>query len=189
MGIASRYIRPTHDGSRPQFRRNISGLFHDLYTDPVYRRLLLPFEKKEIHFWSLLFFTGFILYQYFDLVAKYTPYWLGTHFVAIAVAIFSAAWIYRADLKPTPVVLLLSNLTFAVYLFHNWAWDPIKMLLTHLSIDLLPANIQALFGLLILSYIMHKTVEKWGVRLGQRLLQWRPNQRRAMPSDLSNTKT
>ena len=172
---------------------NFAGTFPAYFT--IYTPILFIgvfyylFEKKEIQLRSLLFFTGFILYQYFDLVAKYTPYWLGTHFVAIAVAIFSAAWIYRADLKPTPVVLLLSNLTFAVYLFHNWAWDPIKMLLTHLSIDLLPANIQALFGLLILSYIMHKTVEKWGVRLGQRLLQRRPNQRRAMPSDLSNTKT
>ncbi|MBB5608022.1 MULTISPECIES: acyltransferase [unclassified Janthinobacterium] len=145
------------------------------------------FEKKEIPLLLLLFFTAAILYQYFGQIALYWPTWLGSHFISIAVAIFSAAWLYRARLKPSPVVLLLSNLTFAVYLFHNWAWNPIKMVFAKLSINVLPPDIQALFGLFILSYLMHKIVEKGGVKLGQRLLQRLGQRRRGMPAGLSNT--
>ncbi|MFZ4873700.1 acyltransferase family protein [Janthinobacterium sp. Mn2066] len=143
------------------------------------------FEKKEIPLLLLLFFTAAILYQYFGQIALYWPTWLGSHFIGIAVAIFSAAWLYRARLQATPVVLLLSNLTFAVYLFHNWAWEPIKILFVKLSIDLLPPDIQALAGLFILSYFMHKTVEKGGIKLGQHLLQRLANRRRDRVAGLS----
>jgi hypothetical protein len=54
---------------------------------------------------------------------------------------------------------------------------------SQLSLKILPADIQALFGLFILCYIMHKTVERKGIQLGSQLLSNWKNRKRGMPLD------
>ena len=166
---------------------SFNGVFLGYFT--IYAPILFIgvyftlFERKEINLFWLILFIGAILYQYFEMIALYWPTWLGSHFVAIALSIFISAWIGRKHLQATPLVLLLSNLTFSVYLFHNWAWTPIKIFFEKLSLKILPADIQALFGLFILCYIMHKTVERKGIQLGSQLLSNWKNRKRGMPLD------
>lgn len=154
---------------------SFNGVFLGYFT--IYAPILFIgvyvtlFERKEINVFWFILFIGAILYQYFEMIALYWPTWLGSHFIGIAFAIFTAAWIGRKQFQATPLVLLLSNLTFSVYLFHNWAWNPIKILFEKLSLNILPADIQALFGLFIICYIMHKTVERKGIQLGNKLLK------------------
>lgn len=133
-------------------------------------------EKKEIGLVKFIFFTSILLYQYYELIARYWPTWLESHFLIISLSIFTVAWLSRAHLNSNAFVRLLSDLTFSVYLLHNWAWEPIRMLLQKYSISLFLPDLQVLFALLFLCYVVHQTVELGGIKLGRKLLnrisQW-----------------
>ena len=98
-------------------------------------------EKKEIVPIKFLFFIANLLNQYFELIGQYWSTWLGSHFLIISLSIFAVAWINRTHMSSNALIRFLSDLTFSVYLFHNWAWEPIKMLLQKYSINLLSSDL------------------------------------------------
>lgn len=128
-------------------------------------------ELGEVNLLVMTGFFSFVLYQYCQLVVIYSPAWLGSNFAAAGIALFVVAWVYRSRLEAFPAVLLLSDLTYATYLFHNWAWDPIKSLFERLSINLIDADCQAFVGLLLICFILNRTIERGGILLGRRVLK------------------
>ena len=129
------------------------------------------FEKKQIGLTFFAFFTGLVFFQYFRLIATYQQGWLAAHFAILAVLIFAAAWAFQKHLTAAAWVLLLSDMTYAVYLLHNWFFEYAKKWLAQLSISVLNADIQALIVLLLTCFLLVKFVEKPGIRLGRSLLK------------------
>lgn len=84
-------------------------------------------EKKEVSYPVLLSFVVVIFYQYFNLIATFQSNWLKANFAVLGFSIFTFCWMLRKYIKVTPGILLFSNLTYAVYLFHNWLFDYIKI--------------------------------------------------------------
>jgi surface polysaccharide O-acyltransferase-like enzyme len=105
--------------------------------------------------------------RHYHLITVYQPTSTGTHFSTLALAIFLIAWRYNTRLSITPGILLASDLTYSVYLMHNWSWDPLKNLVQKLSIDRVHPDIQTLCALLALCFILSKLVEKPGVKSGR----------------------
>lgn len=140
------------------------------------------YEKKQIGLTFLLFFISLIFYQYYNLIATYQKNWLGVHFVILAFFIFLVSWNFRRQLTAAPWVLLLSDMTYAVYLFHNWFFDYAKTKLTHFGVSVLNPDVQALIVLLLVCFFMVKFVEKTGIRFGRALLKkLRKHQHAAKP--------
>jgi len=127
-------------------------------------------EAKQVGSWFLVGATALVLTQYYYLIGVYQPNWIGAHFATLSVLIFFLSWVYRSAFAITPFVLLLSDLTYSVYIFHNWAWGPIKTVFHKLSIAILHPDIQALFALFLLCFIMLKIVEKPGIKLGKSMI-------------------
>lgn len=128
-------------------------------------------ENKEISAWFLFSSVIFVLAQYYMLISIHQQAWVNSHFATFGVLLFFFAWRYRQIFQPYPLVLFLSNLTYSVYLFHNWSWDPIKKVFAKLSIGIINPDIQALLALLLLCTIMFNWVEKTGIRWGRQVLK------------------
>lgn len=128
------------------------------------------FEKKQVGFAMLLFFTGLVFYQYYSLIAIYQKFWLNTHFAFLTFLLFVLTWGFREHIKASPLVLLLSDMTFAVYLFHNWFFDYAKLELSKINIPTIHLDIQSLMALFLVCFLMMRYIEKPGIRCGHRVL-------------------
>lgn len=128
------------------------------------------YEKKQTSVTILMFSIGFIFYQHYSLMATYQQRWLDAHFAILAFIIFVVFWIFRRHITAAPWVLFLSDLTYAIYLFHNWFFGYAKQGLAIFSVSVLNPDIQALVVLLLVCFFMVKYVEKPGIRLGRTLL-------------------
>ena len=74
----------------------------------------------------------FFSYLYFDSIIS--PSSKESHFAALACTIFFALWLIRLNLKEYLLIAFLSELTYSVYLFHNWLWAPIYSAIKNYSI-------------------------------------------------------
>ena len=128
------------------------------------------FEKKQIRLTILSFFIGLVFYQYYSLIAIYQKNWLDAHFAILAFLIFTLSWAFRGYITATSWILLLSDMTFSVYLFHNWLFDYIKNVLGKLNVSVLNSDIQSLIILMILCYYLVKYIEKPGIKFGRSML-------------------
>ncbi|MFS1909233.1 acyltransferase family protein [Vibrio lentus] len=134
--------------------------------------MIFLYERNIIKLYLVLFPTSLILGIHYYLMYSYSPDWFYSHFSLIALTIFITTWWYRESLNVTSTVLLLSNLTYSVYLFHNWPWDSIKSFYDQYSINIIHPDLQALISILAFSYITLQVVEKPFIKLGNRLTQF-----------------
>lgn len=138
------------------------------------------YEKRQVGLGFLLGFVIFVLYQHYRLMSLYQARWNEFHFVAVAVLIFAAAWALRSYCSSPKWVLWLSQLTFAVYLFHNWLFDYLKQFLLPLRITVIHIDVQALVLFTLFCHAASHIIEKQGIRLG-RLVSERLAQTRGVP--------
>ncbi len=125
----------------------------------------------EIRNWSptiTFVFSTYVVAQYYYLLSLYQPKWISAHFALIGLGIFLTAWWFRGRLKSGLFVLALSDMTYGVYLFHNWLFDIFNEWASRLKIKLVHPEIQALVCLLLFCWLMSRSVEKYGIKLGRR---------------------
>lgn len=108
-----------------------------------------------------------MMLSFFVLMPTIHPYWMESHYAILALVIFVVGWLQRDRFVTGTVAGLLSSLTYAVYLFHNWLWDHLKTLLT--TQTWVPGPIVLTTLLLLICYGLHRVIEIPGIRLGRRL--------------------
>lgn len=115
-------------------------------------------------------------------IADVQPGWKDSHYAVIALAIFLAALYLGPKLKDSRALRLTSDLTFSIYLFHNWLWDYILMPASKTGLQGLPLKLLTAAALFIACYAFHLSVERAGLKLGRTVL-------RAMKSARSSPST
>ncbi|WP_315866357.1 acyltransferase [Pseudomonas sp. JV414] len=122
---------------------------------------------------NLCIASFFILFSCFlYMVPKYQPNWKEFNFGFYAVAIFLLGWSFRFRMEDGPLIRLVSNMTFSVYLFHNWLWGYITSAVDYFGLTFLPATIQILVVLFSVCFGLHKSVELYGLRTGKVFLSF-----------------
>lgn len=127
------------------------------------------YEAKEIKFWQLILLVGLVFMNCFYLTSKFSPVSLDHHFAVLGFMLFAAAWRFRERFQNAPIVLLLSNLTYSVYLFHDWLFDLIKNYFMRAQLSILWANLSTLAVLFVFCFLMHKIFERPANMLGRKL--------------------
>lgn len=94
---------------------------------------------------------------------------LELNFVTLGSLIFTGAWLLREKFKPSYIIILLSDLTYSVYLFHNWLWEYLEKFIIHIGFPNRYIHIEILALLLIICYVTHVSIENRGNALGKRL--------------------
>jgi peptidoglycan/LPS O-acetylase OafA/YrhL len=142
-------------------------------------------EKEDIKISVLAFFIMLVFFQYFILISKYQAKWLDDHFAILALLLFFLTWFLRFKIPENIVVRQFSELTYSVYLFHNWIWEPMRSSIKSLSISKIPIGIQTLFILLIFCMITNRLVENNGIRIGKKIVLKYQKKKEAQNSNIS----
>ncbi len=102
---------------------------------------------------------------------SYVPNAKESNFYILALMVFVAAWRFRANMKANAVIRFASSLTYALYLFHDWLWNYVELLVARLGITCIPPGLQYIGCLLLCCAAAHYAIERPGQRLGQRVLR------------------
>lgn len=129
---------------------------------------LKEFGKCRTDLFAALTVFLFALHCY--LAYSFNPGVLVGNFALKSLFIFMVVWILRKTLPTWAAIIFLSDMAYAVYLFHNWTWNPIKAFLQKFFDPQLYPDIQTLAVVFIVSYVMLLVVERPGIRLGQKAI-------------------
>lgn len=77
---------------------------------------------------------GAMFVAFLVLISKFHPAWSQVHYGVLALSIFLAGWMFRSRLPDGKVLRGASNLTYSVYLFHNWLWIYLVMLVKNIPL-------------------------------------------------------
>ncbi len=127
-------------------------------------------EQRRIPWWSGLLFSAGAVAVSFGLMAKFHPERTNDHFGGLGLGVFLLAWGIRHRLRSPFVVLLVSELTYSVYLFHSWFFDVLRAWLKQIKLKGVAFDLRALVALLLFCYLVSILVERFGVRWGRRVL-------------------
>ncbi|WP_050590251.1 acyltransferase [Pseudomonas sp. URMO17WK12:I12] len=108
-----------------------------------------------------------MLYISMNVIAGYQPNWMGSHYAILALFIFMAALFLRAQFEDSKALRLFSDLTYSVYLFHNWTWDYFAIPIRALGLSGKWEQFGILTTLLLFCYAMHRTIETYGIHLSR----------------------
>jgi len=133
------------------------------------------YENRTIGLTFLGMFAAVVFLQHWHLVAVLTPGLRTAHFSFLAAGLFLLVWAFRKQFIFNKTAFFFSELTYAVYLTHNWFFDYVKMGLD--SIKVAHSSRYALLALLLFSAALVRLIEKPGIKLGQKLLNQLKNYR------------
>ena len=113
----------------------------------------------------------FVVSGYWISVSILQPAWITAHFVVYAIALFYLFWVFRGRLSLPRWALLLSELTYSVYLFHNWLYDWVGISVKKIFSDSLLAHSISVLILFFLCWVFMVLIEKPFILLGKNIFQ------------------
>jgi peptidoglycan/LPS O-acetylase OafA/YrhL len=128
-------------------------------------------EHGVIKFRLFLLFVGFVFCQYFMMIGLYQQRWINAHFALLAFLLFFAAWRWRRHFILDRWSLMLSGMTYAVYLFHAWLLDDLRNFLSHVTSNSSMIELLALVGVFVFSYASMTCIERPGIAVGRKASQ------------------
>lgn len=130
------------------------------------------YEHRKISAWMLVGFIALVLMHFYRSTPVYQPLWKEDHHAFIALVIFLGAWHFRRHLQANGIVLWLSDLTYSVYLFHNWLYFIIlQELIVRTGWSMPLCMFVALSTLLGVCLVASAVVEKPSIALGRKLVE------------------
>jgi peptidoglycan/LPS O-acetylase OafA/YrhL len=128
--------------------------------------IFLLLEKKLCNPVTGILCLVYIYLSYLTLLPRINPGFAQSHFASLALIIFLVAWFFRRKLQPNYWTILLADLTYSVYLFHNWLWDHIIRYTSMLVSSTLLNTSLTIMCLLFFCYLVNLTIEKPSIRFG-----------------------
>lgn len=110
----------------------------------------------------LLIFLAFLVNT-----LHFKPWLKESHHALIASGIFIISCAYRDKIRATASILLLSELTYSVYLLHSWTWKYLEMVCQWVGITFIPLRAQIVILLFVICYISYKFIEIPAIRFGR----------------------
>lgn len=159
MLIASIPILPPFPKAGLSFTTDYWCLYGPFLFIGVFVYLL---ELQKINKITFGLFVFLVFYVFYQRIMIYQSHWGDKHYALLGFLIFFLAWQYREHFKSGKIVMIISNLTYSVYLFHNWLFDFFK--------HLYGSTIVALVSLFTFCYLCHIIIEKKGIKVGMNVL-------------------
>lgn len=126
-------------------------------------------EKNLLNPAAGLLCLVYIYVSYLILLPEINPGFAQSHFASLALIVFLAAWFFRRHLRPSYWTILLADLTYSVYLFHNWLWDHIIRYISKLVSSTVLNTSLTIMCLLFFCYLVNMVIEKPSIRFGSLL--------------------
>lgn len=124
-------------------------------------------ECKKIGAAKFAIILSVIFTMHWRSIMLYNNYWHNASFAFYGCAIFMLAWIYRDKFRNYTAVVFLSNLSYSIYLIHNWARTIIIPKIVLIIPDEFYARYVYLVPLFVICLVLHKAIELPGITLGR----------------------
>lgn len=121
-----------------------------------------------LRLWAVAVVAGMLALSVMH-TAQIQPRWSDRHFMQLALAVFVLAWLGRRHIRLGAFGMLLSDLSYAVYLTHNWIWDVLKRPVQAVATAPWLVNALVLLWLFAICWLAMRYVERPGIRLGKRV--------------------
>jgi peptidoglycan/LPS O-acetylase OafA/YrhL len=145
----------------------------NLYTPFLFLGVLFSLHECErVRTTLFLLITVLVIFGYWILIPKWQPGWTNSHFAAYGLSLFIIFWIFKAKLLLPTWALFLSELTYSVYLFHNWVYDWFLSLYQSMNLDILIVHLFSTASLVMLCWFFHLSIEKPSIRVGKTVVKW-----------------
>ncbi|MFT3779176.1 MAG: acyltransferase [Ottowia sp.] len=126
-------------------------------------------ERGAVRWGVVLGLGALVLLLQYAGLKRWQPGLATVHLAPLAVGLFLLLWACRRRLPAPAWVLGLSELTYAVYLFHNWVFDIVRDAAQGWGWAVGAARLLALVALLALCAALVRGIEQPAIRLGRRL--------------------
>ncbi len=127
------------------------------------------FERHLVKGATLVVYIVTVLLLYRLGLEAWQPRWQNMWFPELALMLFALAWALRHNLPAPAWVLGLAELTYAVYLLHGWLFDIFRNGLLAVGIGRDGADVAGVVGVLAVSWVLVRLIERPGIRLGRKL--------------------
>lgn len=124
-------------------------------------------NKQEINISHLIAYTSMLYAIHLISLSENNPALKNSYFSAIAVAIFTLAWIFRNYFSHSRISLIISSLTYSVYLFHNWIWEYLYSFSNNLITPPWAVSLSTVILLFFICFLFHILIEKPFIKLGK----------------------
>jgi peptidoglycan/LPS O-acetylase OafA/YrhL len=127
------------------------------------------YDIKKVNWMFLIFFIALSFYDAYYLINLYHIDSKNDTYPILAFGVFVLVWLSKERLKINPVVVFLSNLTFAVYVLHTTVLGVLELLdanYLHIHSKIFFDTI-LMIVLVIVCYLLHRYVEKPFNKIGQ----------------------
>ncbi|HBH7063453.1 hypothetical protein A3N57_01825 [Enterobacter cloacae subsp. dissolvens] len=128
-------------------------------------------ETKQLGRMLAFFCIAIMFVTHIKVIGIASPRWINSNYAVIGVFVFMVAWIARERFIYHPWCVLLSELTYSIYLFHDWIWIYFKQLSFAITNNNTAQNLIIMTLLFILCYASNKIVERSGVRIGRKFIR------------------
>lgn len=148
-------------------KANYSIAFQFLFLGCV----IYLYDIKKVNWMFLIFFIAIAFYNAYRLINLYHVDFKNDTYPILAFGVFLLVWLSRERLKINPIVVFLSNLTFAVYVVHTTVLGVLEILdsnYLHIHSKVLFDTI-LMIVLVVVCYLLHRWVEKPFNKIGQTL--------------------
>lgn len=127
------------------------------------------YKSRQVGALFLVVLAALVLGQYYHLIAIHQKTWLGEHFATLALVIFFVFYLAQDRLSSARWVTVMSDMTYAVYLFHNWLFDYFERMAAAIAGPSWATSGGLLF-FFCTCYLVVRFIEKPFVRLGRKVL-------------------
>jgi peptidoglycan/LPS O-acetylase OafA/YrhL len=125
------------------------------------------FEKGSISK-SLLIVLGLLtILMYCYTIQTIQPNWINQRFSVLGVLVFSLFYWKRLKITLPAWAMLLSELTYGLYLFHNWIYDYFCKILSKSQFP----RFFSLIALILFCYALNRLIEKPGIIIGRTIIR------------------
>ncbi|NWD71328.1 acyltransferase [Pseudomonas gingeri] len=152
---------------------NLSYGYFTLYAPFLFvGSLIYLYQMKMAEKWIAAAVAVLIVTIFLLKIPYLQPAWKDSNYAILAVLVFLFGLATQQHLRDGAILRLLSNMTYSIYLFHNWAWNYISLCVDKAGIDMIPSRLQILIVLFPLCYLLHITMETYGLAAGRRALSF-----------------
>ncbi|MFW0765483.1 acyltransferase family protein [Trabulsiella odontotermitis] len=152
--------------------KDFHNAYFTLYTPFLFIGVVVYLsEHKLVNKGIALISVVTLFYLHLSLIEKINPSWGQYNYAFTGTVIFLGSWLYRDKFVESKACNLLSEMTYCVYLFHNWIWYFLSLIVVKIDLPYINNNIQILALLFIICYIAHKTIERRCVLIGKTILR------------------
>jgi len=160
------YIAPTFPGVG-----HWNAAYVNAYSLFLFIGALIYLSQQALASRAMCISVGSILLLMFLIkISEFQPSWKESNYAVFALALFLGALHYAPRLKDGFVIRVVSDLTYSVYLFHNWIWQYIEKPVNSLGLSNIYSKLLIALVLFLICYALHNTVEKLGLAVGKILM-------------------